>query len=248
MRNGRSGIWLQAAWLVTLAWAGCAESPQDDDAWIGTSAAAVDLPPPDAPLQHFKLRSPGQDFEQVIQARRAEHERRRLPGRLPPQRPGEHEHSFKQQQSPLPFEQQADLGADACFQRCGQDAACRLACLDGVADRGDGDADGDDDCLQCGRETGFLPRPDLWVDSIVEGKAVSLQWTQVDGAAHYVLYGLQWPYHPGDRQPVSMSWETDATTLRADLEPGFIYVFYVVALDQDEDIRSKPSRPITIRL
>jgi hypothetical protein len=202
---------------------------------VGSGASAIDLPSADTPLRRF--RSPRVEIDLAREAEK----RGRLPGAFRGHRPGERHDSI-----PGAWDRAADArrlpeGED-CFGRCGDDATCRLACLDGLPIEGRGD----DDCLECGRETGFLPRPELWVENIFEGKAVELRWSRIEDADRYVIYGIQWPYLPGG-QPVSMSWATEGVSLRAELEPGFVYVFYVVAMSGD-DVRSKPSSPVTVRL
>ncbi len=235
MRNARSPHWFWFAALALWLGAGCAEGDYDG-ASVASGASPIDPPAADAPLRRF--RSPRVDTE--VDLRRDAEKRASLPGALPDDRPGTPRDALPAERSPVPdgagqrrFEEHDD-----CFGRCGDDATCRLTCLDGLPT--------EEDCLECGRETGFLPRPELWLENVFAGKAVELRWTRVEHARRYVVYGIQWPYGPGS-EPVSMSWATGGVSLRAELAPGFIYVFYVVAISAD-DVRSKPSRPVTVRL
>lgn len=216
--------------LLALALAGCGEGAGDDAPALGveTSEASRGVDP-----RLGRLRLP----RITLEAATADDEPARAAGEF---RGGPREEQFERNgASPFAADRFGEAGDD-CFARCAGDRACRLRCLDGLQED-------ERDCLECGRETGFLPRPDLWVAEGFDGKAVVLEWTPIDEATDYVVHGLKVPYRGGEG-PEAMSWETQRSSLRAEVSAGFIYVFYVVAIDTPDGVRSKPSRTVTVRL
>ncbi|MCB9547589.1 MAG: hypothetical protein H6706_17315 [Myxococcales bacterium] len=103
------------------------------------------------------------------------------------------------------------------------------------------------ECLACGRETGFLPRPELRLEVVGE-KTVRLSWDAVDGADKYAVHAMRWPDsdQDGTAGARSLVWETEATELQLTLETGS-YTFSLVAWGP-ERLRSQPSLPIDVDL
>ncbi len=141
-----------------------------------------------------------------------------------------------------------DRAADPCG-RCA-DRACAFQCLfedDLALPLAEGEVVAE--CLVCGRETGFLPRPILHLERLGE-KTIELRWDAVDGATHYSIYGLQW----ADTEPTgaavgSYVWQTEATRLQLTLEEGSSYSFQLVAWSDGEvKQRSQPSEPVHVDL
>ena len=133
-------------------------------------------------------------------------------------------------------------GGDRCEQRCGDDAGCAILCLQGeMDDRAEGDPRGED-CLVCGRETGFLPKPRLRVGD-EDASGVWLEWDVVPGATEYVLHGLRWTE---EGPQGSLEYRTRETKLYVPLEADFFYSFYVVAWDTAGKRRSPPSAPVRV--
>jgi len=111
--------------------------------------------------------------------------------------------------------------------------------------------DGQAGCLDCGRETGFLPTPDILLESVtsLEHKAtsyVTLIWESVMGADSYRVFLIQVDEGQGD---VSISSTTDVHTSSAGLglDHGYAYIIYVIAYHRETKRYSVPSEPIMMR-
>ena len=140
----------------------------------------------------------------------------------------------------LPF---GDVEGDGCDARCGADPICRARCVSehlSIAD------DESDNCLLCGRETGFRGRPDLEVERVGR-KSVRLRWTAVDGADRYALEGHRWS-RQGDRPVAAYEWIVRGTEVRLRLERGYVYTFTVYGERTADGARSRPSKPVAITL
>lgn len=140
--------------------------------------------------------------------------------------------------------QKLDQAANACG-RCGE-GECVLQCL--VEDDLLG-FDGEPECLACGRETGFLPRPILNLEQLGE-KTIELSWDPVAGASRYTVYGMEWAATgPSGAGMISHVWQTAETRLRLTLEEGSSYRFQLVAWDDGTPKRrSQPSDPVHVDL
>lgn len=127
--------------------------------------------------------------------------------------------------------------------------ACRMLCILGedferMAERPHGD---EDDCLMCGRETGFLPRPDLRHELLARG-TVRFEWDPVDGAETYVLTGVRWDDSRKLTSAESFEWRTPAHQIEVQLDTGAGYTFSLTAYAREDAQRSLPSAPIDIEL
>lgn len=127
--------------------------------------------------------------------------------------------------------------------------ACRMLCILGedyerAPERPQGD---EDDCLMCGRETGFLPRPRLQHE-VIGADRVMFQWDPVDGAVRYVLTGVRWQDADIMTSAESWEWRTAEHAQAVTLEAGNGYTFSLVAWSADDEQRSLPSAPVDIDL
>lgn len=127
--------------------------------------------------------------------------------------------------------------------------ACRMLCILGedyerAAQR---PQSGDDDCLMCGRETGFLPRPRLQHE-VIGLDRVNFRWDPVEGAARYVLTGVRWQDADIMTSAESWEWGTIEHAQTVVLEAGNGYTFSLVAYSADGEQRSLPSEPVDIDL
>lgn len=106
-------------------------------------------------------------------------------------------------------------------------------------------------CHECGRETGFLPTPEVGLESVSEldHKAtsfVTLNWGAVEGANSYRVFLLQ---VDEAREAVTETSSADVHTEHAGLglEHGFSYVMYVIAYHEISKDYSIPSEPVLMR-
>ena len=127
--------------------------------------------------------------------------------------------------------------------------ACRMLCILGedYERAPQRPQSGDDDCLMCGRETGFLPRPRLQHEVIGLDQVV-FRWDPVDGAARYVLTGVRWQDADIMTSAESWEWGTVEHAQTVTLEAGNGYTFSLVAYSADGEQRSLPSNPVDIDL
>ena len=107
-----------------------------------------------------------------------------------------------------------------------------------------------EDCLDCGRETGFLPTPDMSVDgfTLIESKDVSymlLSWEESTGATTYQMMIAQVYTREEDGYMVS-AITTDTLDVGISLAHGFSYVVYLSAHNEMDKTRSLPSNPLFI--
>jgi hypothetical protein len=127
--------------------------------------------------------------------------------------------------------------------------ACRMLCILGedyerAPERPQGD---EDDCLMCGRETGFLPRPDLRYEIVAPGM-VRFEWDPVEGAEDYTLFGVRWRNDATMTSEFNQEWETPAHSIEVQLETGAGYTFSLKAFANDGEQRSLPSEPVDVEL
>lgn len=141
---------------------------------------------------------------------------------------------------------------------CGEDFECRVLCDYGEQQqqqqeqglsRGDFSLPDLDDCPVCGRETGFLDAPILEIE-VIGDRGVNLRWAEVEDASFYVVHAIQLDNLP---KIISMrrtdTYQLEETQLNLKLNPGFRYVFFVIAWSDDENKRrSPPSEPVGIAL
>lgn len=143
----------------------------------------------------------------------------------------------------------ASIGGDKanCQQQCGNDPVCRVMCIagtEGVQTPGAGQ--GGEDCDRCGRETGFLPTPELRTPRQY-GSAVLLEWDAVEGASFYEVNGQRWTMVDGQlTEDASYQWMTGGTRMFLTVETGFTYTFYVVARNRDTKRQSLASEPVAV--
>ncbi|MGK0361871.1 MAG: hypothetical protein ACI9U2_004191 [Bradymonadia bacterium] len=127
--------------------------------------------------------------------------------------------------------------------------ACRMLCILGedyerAPERPQSE---NDDCLMCGRETGFLPRPRLQHE-VIGVDTVVLRWDPVDGATRYVLTGVRWQDADILTSAESWEWQTIEHTQAVTLEVDNGYTFSLIAYSADNEQRSLPSVPVDIDL
>ena len=127
--------------------------------------------------------------------------------------------------------------------------ACRMLCILGedyerAPQRPQSD---DDDCLMCGRETGFLPRP-LLRHEVIDVDTIVFRWDPVEGAERYVLTGVRWQNPETMTSAESWEWRTNEHTQTVTLEPGNGYTFSLTAWSADDEQRSLPSVPVDLDL
>lgn len=102
----------------------------------------------------------------------------------------------------------------------------------------------ENDCIICGRETGFRGRPDLHAD--VRDKIIELSWTEMEGADFYTVHATQWS---DDASPLnSFSWRTSGPSLSVEMDAGFRYAFHVYAWANDPKRRSEASEVVDVEL
>ena len=105
-----------------------------------------------------------------------------------------------------------------------------------------------EDCYECGRETGFLPAPSLQVDGFTqlsekEADFVLLSWDAVPQASSYQLIKVQVSEHFSE---VNKAVNTDTLELGVSLDYGYAYLLYLFAYDDINKIRSSASEPILL--
>ncbi len=150
------------------------------------------------------------------------------------------------QAEPIPAgDRFAGAPSGACQARCGDDRYC-IALCSFTDDMGGAEAS-PIDCLNCSRETGFLPRPVLHAD--LEPGGVHLYWGAVPGAERYSMHAMRWGRGgPAIGPDASYVWAVDGTELHVQLDEGYTYSFYVVAVGDDGKTRSHPSAPVSVDL
>lgn len=106
-------------------------------------------------------------------------------------------------------------------------------------------------CFDCGRETGFLPPPEVQLESVspLDHKATSfitLKWDEIEGANSYRVFLIQ--VDEGQEQVSEIS-TTNIHTDRAGLglNHGYSYVLYVIAYHEVTKNYSIPSDPVMMR-
>ncbi len=137
-----------------------------------------------------------------------------------------------------------------CQSQCGNDPICRVMCVtehQGARVPGTGNSS-EEDCDQCGRETGFLPIPELRQPERY-ADAVLIEWNAVEGAQFYEVNAQSWSLVDNVlTEDSSFQWKTGSTQLLVPVEAGFTYTFYVVAHNEETKRRSAASEPVAIEI
>lgn len=131
---------------------------------------------------------------------------------------------------------------------CGDDVGCRLLCFAQQEEEFVPQHDPDVECLECGRETGFLGQPELTAELLGDGD-VRLSWEAIPGAVHYSLHSFFWVESRVDRDLANSGQSevsTDLTELRFHLDEDYTYAFYVVAWSGDRKTHSAPSDMVRV--
>lgn len=110
-----------------------------------------------------------------------------------------------------------------------------------------GNAQASEDCLVCGRETGFLGSPVL-VGEVGADKSVELTWDAVDGAEYYLVTALASGYEDNQLPPAEFQWRTNLTGLSLHLPEHQLYRFTVQARRERPKARSVASNEVSIEL
>jgi len=106
-----------------------------------------------------------------------------------------------------------------------------------------------DDCANCGRETGFLPPPELqWISFYdLEGKnstMIDISWDSVEEADDYELSLIT---VSSENQASNLyQWIVDDTHVELPLELGYFYIIFAKSLNHDQNLESKLSKPVLI--
>ena len=105
------------------------------------------------------------------------------------------------------------------------------------------------DCLECGRETGFLPTPALSLDSITEfdhkpSSFLSISWTPSDGATHYQLTITR--ISNQDQTQSESIIKTTETEVSLGVEHYHQYLLYVIAHNEQNKSYSIASEPLLV--
>lgn len=103
------------------------------------------------------------------------------------------------------------------------------------------------DCIICGRETGFLGRPELSVE-VGPDKVVRLTWSAVDGADFYTVTGISSAYDDAVFSTMTQQWRTVANHLTLVLPEDRRYTFTVMAWRGEPKARSVASNPVLVEL
>jgi hypothetical protein len=96
------------------------------------------------------------------------------------------------------------------------------------------------DCIICGRETGFLGRPEL-VAEVGPDKVVRLGWSAIEGADFYTVTGTSSGYDDMVVSTMTRQWRTVANHLTLVLPEDRRYRFTVMAWRGEPKARSAPS-------
>lgn len=142
-------------------------------------------------------------------------------------------------------------GEAGCFERCSGLPFCASLCdLDAAGqDRADAfERAAKDDCLACGRETGFIPAPPAAIEAVVDGAGVVVRWRPMDDAEQYELVV--------DRQKLDDAYPTrfaDEVVLGTEwrftmLPPDAVYTFTVAPYIDGEVVEdlSVTSDPLSL--
>lgn len=110
------------------------------------------------------------------------------------------------------------------------------------------DSTSSDDCINCGRETGFLPTPEVFVDefTILENKDASLAlftWTESENASNYQVMMIK---VNEDQEYYESFLMTNELEVRIGLDHQNVYLIYVIAHNEITKQRSLPSEPLFI--
>ena len=109
----------------------------------------------------------------------------------------------------------------------------------------------DSDCLDCGRETGFLPTPEMLLESVtpLDHKATSYvtsEWDEVEGANSYRVFLIQVDEELEEVREVSTT-DVHTTEVGLGLDHGYVYVMYLIAYHEVTKDYSIPSEPLMLR-
>ena len=106
------------------------------------------------------------------------------------------------------------------------------------------------ECDSCGRETGFLPPPDLqWISFYdVEDKnttMIDISWDHIDNHEYYEVSLFK--IEGNAAQTTNMyQWQTSRNQIELPLSIGYFYVFFVETINETQGLRSKASKPVMI--
>jgi hypothetical protein len=106
------------------------------------------------------------------------------------------------------------------------------------------------ECDSCGRETGFLPPPDLeWISFYdVEDKnttIIDISWDHIENHEYYEISLFK--IEGNEAQSTNMyQWQTTRNQVELPLSIGYFYVFFVETINQSQGLRSKASSPVMI--
>jgi hypothetical protein len=105
------------------------------------------------------------------------------------------------------------------------------------------------ECLECGRETGFLPTPTLSLDSITEldhkpSSFLSISWTPSEGATYYQLTITR--ISNQDQTQSESILKTTEIEVELGVEHYHQYLLYVVAHNEQNKSYSVASEPLLI--
>ena len=108
-----------------------------------------------------------------------------------------------------------------------------------------------EDCLNCGRETGFLPPPEPFLESVtpLESKDtsyVTFTWDEVEGGNSYRVFLLQVDEALG-LLSASSSADVHIPEVGLGLTHGFSYVIFALTYHSETKAHSLPSAPIFMR-
>ena len=105
------------------------------------------------------------------------------------------------------------------------------------------------ECLECGRETGFLPTPTLSLDSITEfdhkpSSFLAISWTPSEGATYYQLTITR--ISNIDQSQSESVLKTTETEVELGVEHYHQYLLFVVAHNEQNKSYSRTSEPLLI--
>ena len=105
------------------------------------------------------------------------------------------------------------------------------------------------ECLECGRETGFLPTPVLSLDSITAfdhkpSSILSISWLPSEGATHYQLTITR--ISNQDQTQSESVLKTSETLVELGVEHYHQYLLYVIAHNEQNKSYSLASEPLLV--
>ena len=108
-----------------------------------------------------------------------------------------------------------------------------------------------EDCLNCGRETGFLPPPEVTLESVTplehkDTSYVTFAWGAVEGGNRYRVVLLQVDEALGEVSDVSTT-DVQSPEVGLGLTHGFSYIVYMITYHNVSKAHSEPSAPLFLR-